>query len=122
MTTAIVTVNPAPMPISGTSYECVGTTIILSDATGGGTWSGAGDVSVATTGTNSATVMAGSSVGTGAITYTLPTGCFVTYATTIKANPSAILGIANVCTGGTTQFSGYDNWRNLVDHTAATHQ
>ncbi len=104
-TTAIVTVNAVPLPVQGATSECAGTTVTLSDNTSGGTWSSTGDVSVVETGTNSATVTAGGTSGTGSVTYTLADGCYATYPNTVLALPSAIISSGGVCVGGTTMLS-----------------
>ncbi len=98
-----VTVNPMPSVISGAATVCQGLTIILSDATGGGTWA-SNNLAVATI--NSATgVLSGVSPGTATITYTLSTGCNVTAAITVNPLPAAITGNAVFCVGLTTNLS-----------------
>ena len=120
-----VTVNPVPTAIQGASTECAGTTITLTDAFGGGTWSGSGNVTVATIGTNSGTVTGGSSAGTGTVTYSLASGCYMTYPNTVYGNPAAITGTFTVCAGGQTALSdatpGVLNWSssNIAVATAA---
>ena len=106
----IVTVNPAPSGISGSSSVCNGSSITLSDATVGGAWTSASGVSV-TNGTNLTTVTS-LSVGTSLVTYSLPTGCFKTFSVTVKAIPTAILGNLSVCGVGAVTF--------LSDATAGT--
>ena len=101
----IVTVNPVPIAIGGSLSECAGTMITLTDATPGGTWSGTGDLSVATVGTNSGTVTGGASAGTGTVTYTIPTGCYITATNTVLANPVAIAGTFTVCVGSETTLT-----------------
>ncbi len=100
--THIVTVVANPGGIQGASSECAGVTIILSDATAGGTWTGTSGLTVSGTGTSSGTVTAGAVAGTGTVTYTAPTGCFVTYPNTTYANPAAITGTFTVCAGSVT--------------------
>ncbi len=74
--TASFVVNPLPSFITGTFGFCVGTTDTLYDLTVGGTW--------ASTPTAVASISPGSgilyanSAGYANITYTLPTGCYVT--------------------------------------------
>jgi trimeric autotransporter adhesin len=100
--TKIVTINPLPATISGTTNVCVGSTTTLTDA-GGGSWSSS-DPSVATVGTGTG-VVTGVGIGTATITYTLPTGCLTTIIITVNPLPSAITGVTNVCVSGTTTLS-----------------
>jgi len=100
--TTVVTINPSPAPIAGTSGICVSSTLTLSDATFGGTWysSNPGIASVDSTG-----FVTGITVGTAMITYVLATGCKSTTLVTINATPSAIVGSANLCPGTTATLS-----------------
>jgi len=93
--TATVTVNPEPAPIGGNTHICRGYTTSLSD-TGSGAWSSTG-----TTITTSPTtgVVTGISVGTGIVTYTLPTGCYDTVSVHITSPPGSISGPESLCTG-----------------------
>ena len=102
--TGTVTVNAKPMPIQGTTAECVGVTIALTDATSGGTWGGSGDATVAGTG-STATLIAGAVGGTATVIYTLATGCYVTTTNTIYAKPQPIMGNFNMCAGLVTILS-----------------
>lgn len=98
-----VTINPLPLPISGPSAVCVGSTMSLSDGIPGGTWV-SGSTGTATI--NSTTgVVTGIALGTSTITYTLPTGCAITTTISVSPTPTAILGAATVCTGATTMWS-----------------
>jgi len=98
--TTIVTVNPSPSAITGTTKACPGTTTALTDA-GGGTWTTAATVaSVAGTG-----VVTGIAPGTATITYTLGTGCTATTVVTINPLPSAITGSSTVCVLANTTLS-----------------
>ena len=103
-TTTTVTVNPAPGPISGPVAFCVGTTGTLNNTVGGGTWTSS-NTAVATIGSASGSLTAGSSVGSAVITYTLPGGCFATYSVSVTALPAAITGVNSMCTGGSTILS-----------------
>ena len=94
-----VTVNPLPDAITGDFIICVGNTTPLSSTSAGGAWSQSspGVISIdAATG-----VVTALSVGTGTVTYTLPTGCAVTAAVTVNATPAAITGIAPICPAAT---------------------
>ncbi len=100
-TVAVVTVNPLPSAILGSLTVCVGATTTLSDASGGGTFSGSvGSATITGTG-----VVTGVSAGTSIVTYTLPTGCSITAIVTVNATPTAILGANNVCVGSTITLS-----------------
>jgi trimeric autotransporter adhesin len=96
-TTTVVTVNPRPLAITGTTALCVGATSILADGSGSGTWSSS---STGIAGIGSLTgLLTGASAGSATVTYTLPTGCFGTKPVTINPLPGAISGPFNVCAG-----------------------
>lgn len=97
-TTALVTVNPAPGAISGPGGVCLGGTAIETDGTGGSWSTPSGTISVgSTTG-----IVNGISLGTGLISYTLPTGCNATKTMTVNALPGPISGLSVLCVGQTT--------------------
>ncbi len=101
--TAIVTVNPLPLAITGTTVVCAGLTTTLSDATSGGTWSSS-NTFVASV--NIATGLArGNSPGIASIVYRLPTGCSVTTIVTVNSSPSPIGGTIHLCPGLTTTLT-----------------
>ena len=79
------TVNPSPAPITGPTNVCVSATVLLSDATTGGTWStGCGNASVNST----SGVVTGIAAGIcNSITYTLPGGCYATRPITVNGVP-----------------------------------
>ena len=105
LATSTITVNIIPTPIQGATSECAGTTIILTDATAGGTWSGTGDATVSGTG-SAGTLVAGTVGGdTATVTYTMPTGCTATINNIIYANPLPIQGAFNVCVGSVTDLT-----------------
>lgn len=99
VSTTTITVNASPSPISGANTVCIGSPLILSDATTGGSWSSS-NLSVATVGSISG-VVSGVSAGTANITYSLAGGCIATK--TITVNTAAIAGTISgpsiVCTG-----------------------
>ncbi len=96
-----ITVNPVPAAISGPNNVCVGSTISLSDATSGGTWtsSSSGTASVSSTG-----LVTGVSSGTANIYYTVA-GCSAVKPITVNLTPAAITGGSTVTTGGTLSLS-----------------
>ncbi len=101
---AVVTVNPSPSGIGGSASICLGATITLSDNIAGGTWSSLADLTVVSSGTIAS--ITGTSVGTTTVTYVLPTGCYKTYAETVKPLPTPILGTMVACgIGGVTFLS-----------------
>ena len=103
--TTIVTVHPNPAAIGGPTSVCADmSTVTVSDATGGGTWTGS---SSSTAIVSSATgTVTGVSTGTLNITYTLTTtGCFVSETFTVNPLPSAITGSDSVCAGYTITLS-----------------
>jgi uncharacterized protein YjdB len=99
--TALVTVNPLPSTISGSSSVCVGSSVTLSSAPAGTWGSGAGG----TASINSAGVLAGVSVGTAFITYTLPTGCSNIITVAVNPLPAGITGADAVCVGSAITLS-----------------
>jgi uncharacterized protein YjdB len=101
--TRIVTVNPLPAPITGTTVICQGRTVTLSSSPTGGFWnSGATAVATVASATGNVT---GITAGTAEITYTLPTSCLARRVVTVNAGPSPIVGNPNVCLGSTVTFS-----------------
>ena len=95
-----MSVNPLPTAILGEGSVCAGSSTTVSDATPGGTWSITG-ASISPTG-----VVTGLSIAVGAtVTYTLPTGCFVTVPINVFPIPSAILGVDSVCPGSSVILS-----------------
>lgn len=100
--TAVMTVDPLPAGITGTASVCLGLTTTLSNASVGGTWFSSNNV-VATI--DAGGVVAANAVGTSRITYTLPTGCYITRIVTVNALPAAIAGVTTVCEGNTTTLT-----------------
>ncbi len=103
--TTVVTVNPLPAIISGTSSVCVGNTTSLSSATAGGTWSSS-DAGVANITDPTMGVITGVSAGTATITYMVsPSGCFRTMVVTVNPLPATIGGTLAICEGLTTTLT-----------------
>jgi uncharacterized protein YjdB len=100
---ATVTVNPLPSNITGPTKVCVGSTVSLTDVTGGGTWTSSNTL-VATVGTSGSVF--GSTAGSATITYTLTTtGCTTTFPITVNALPVAISGTFTLCGPASTILS-----------------
>ncbi len=101
--TTVVTVNPYPTSILGTLALCVGYTTALTDGTPGGTWSSS--FSGAATVDPPSGIVTGLAAGTLVITYTQPTGCFVTSVVTVYPIPAAITGSLSTCVGASTALT-----------------
>ena len=99
--TATVTVNPVSA-ITGNTQVCAGSTMTLSDAATGGTWSSS-NTAVATIGNGG--IVSGITTGTSVISYITPTTCYATAIVTVNPLPAAITGNTNICAGGTTNLS-----------------
>jgi len=102
-----VNTTPVVLPITGPAGECVGTTIALSDATPGGSWSSS-NPSVATVGGTG--IVTGMSTGSATISYSVSSGgCagLATVSNSVSTAPvaSAITGATHVCTGATTALA-----------------
>jgi uncharacterized protein YjdB len=95
--TKTVTVNPLPLPVTGAGNVCAGSTVTLSDATSGGSWS-SGSILIATVGSSTG-IVSGVSSGTSLISYILPTGCMATSSVTVNPLPSTITGSTSICIG-----------------------
>ena len=102
-TKAVVTVNPNPTTITGLTNVCTGATSTLSDGIPFGTWS-SNDLAIATVGANTG-VVSGYDTGYAVITYTLPTGCFITTLFRINITPAPITGTGTICAGSITTLS-----------------
>ena len=95
---AVVTVNPLPTAILGTPAVCVGSPIVLSDATAGGTWAiSNSNATIVAAGSN--VTVTGATAGTALLTYTMGTGCSITAIVTVNPTPTAIIGTTNICQG-----------------------
>lgn len=100
--TASILINPLPAPIGGVPSACIGLTTHLSDSTFGGIWS-SNSTTVATIGSTG--VVTGASAGSEIISYTLPTGCYVTTIVSILPPISAFTGGSVLCAGTSTTLT-----------------
>ena len=100
---AILPVNVYPYSgITGPSSVCIGQTIVLTDAVGGGAWS-SGSTGVATI--NSSGLVSGITAGTATISYNLPGGCVATAVISVNALPLPVTGSHTVCVSSTITLS-----------------
>jgi trimeric autotransporter adhesin len=106
---ANVTVNPLPATIGGATQVCEASTVTLTNADAGGTWSSS-DVATATAGSSTGDVT-GVLAGNVMITYTLPTGCITTHNMTVNPLPVVynVTGGGSYCFGGSGVVIGVDN-------------
>ena len=118
--TALVTVNAAPLPISGGNSVCVGSTLSLTDASGSGTWSTSapGFATISPAG-----LVTGLATGSANINYTFTstTGCSTTLPIFVNPLPNAIGGPANVCLGSSitlTETTPLGTWSTSAPATA----
>ncbi len=101
LASVVVTVNPLPAAITGTTSVCVGLTTTLHDATSGGTWTSS--VTSLASVTSLTGIVRGGGPGTVTITYTISsTGCSTSTQVTVNPLPSALLGPASMCVDYTT--------------------
>lgn len=102
--TRVITVNNLPAVITGPNLVCIGSSITLASATGGGTWTSS-DAGVASVmpGTGFVT---GVSAGTANISYTNGAGCFRFVTVTVNSVPGPIAGSTPVCAGSTITLTG----------------
>ncbi len=98
-----VTVDAPPTAIVGASSVCIGQTTTLTNAVAGGVWTSS-HTARATVGSSSGMV-AGVATGLATITYTLPSGCYVTKTMSVTAGTTPITGTRTVCNGLTTLLS-----------------
>ena len=86
----MITVNPVPAAITGTTTVCAGFTTTLTDITAGGTWISSAGGTLVSVGPNAVQIPA-STPGTVTITYSLvSTGCRAT--ATVVSNPQPSIG------------------------------
>ncbi len=119
--TYIVTVNPLPAAITGTTSVCDGgNTIVLGETTTGGTWSSS-NTGIATV--NSTGTVTSTGAGTANISYTITaTGCYVSVPVTVNALPAPIVGGNNICLGSAitlTDATTGGNWSSSSASTAS---
>ncbi len=108
--TYAVTVNPLPAAIGGPTSVCVGSTITITESTGGGTWSSSNTAKATIDATG---VVTGVASGTATMTYTLATGCYITATITVNPLPASIGGPSTVCVASTitlTESSSGGTW------------
>ncbi len=99
----VVTVNPQPAPLFGTSlFMCSGESNILTTGSSGGTWSST-NTSVATV--NSSGNVTSVSAGTSTISYTNSQGCASRVVVTVNSAVSTIAGQTVICTGQTSSLT-----------------
>lgn len=98
-TTATLTVNPQPAPITGIDTVCVGLTTVFSSGPFGGLWTSS-NTGVATVVPVSGDIL-GINAGSAIITYTLPTGCLQVKTVNVRPNPAPIAGPTRLCFGAT---------------------
>jgi len=117
--TATIVIEPIPAGITGPSSVCVGSTVTVTDAVGGGTWySAGGPLTISpTTG-----VVTGVSAGTSVITYFVSGGCLASTVMAVDPAPAPISGTPSICDGSTiplTDLSSGGVWSS-ADPTVAT--
>lgn len=98
LSSAVVTVNAAPVPVIGAPALCVNGATTLADITINGTWASS-NPAIATIGSLSGSVNA---LAAGAVTmsYVLTTtGCARTHNMTVNPLPASISGSASICAG-----------------------
>ncbi len=143
-----ITVNPVPAAIGGPDYVCRGSSITLTDATSGGTWSIPSGYPATIVGSGSTATFTGgavTSVVPVTVTYMLPTGsCSTSLIVSVNPFPAIISGATHVCQGsmitlfdataggtwtsgstatgtidGTGHFTGLASGTSLITYTSA---
>lgn len=118
--TVVLTVNPLPSAIVGSSTVCRFLTTTLTDPTPGGVWSST--VPAAATVGSSTGVVTGVSLGATNIYYTLPTGCEVSQFVSVSQPPLPITGPSQVCEGNAivlTELVGGGTWSSSAPANAS---
>ncbi len=99
--TLAIAVASSPSPISGTTSECPGSTVVLTDPSGAGNWVSSNSLIASVDPTGGA--VTGMSAGTATITFSQSSGCFALVSFTVNPVPSVITGTRRTCeAGGTT--------------------
>jgi uncharacterized protein YjdB len=99
----VVSVNPSPGPIAGSTYVCEGSYTTLFPTSTGGTWTSS-DLAIASVGSITG-IVSGLAPGGATISYTLPTGCIATAFVVVNPIPPSITGTTEICTGSTTTYA-----------------
>ncbi len=115
--TDVVTVNPLPAPITGSTSVCFGSTTSLSSMTAGGTWS-SGNLLLASV--DASGIVSAYGVGTVPVSYTLGTGCARSVNVVVNATPPAIALPHEVCVGSNLYMSGVSGTWSSSDPSTAT--
>ena len=98
----VVTINSVPAAIGGALGICSGSSVSLTDASSGGSWSSS-DITLATV--NTSGVVTGVATGNPVITYTAGNGCYKTVIETVNSSPASIGGSTTVCAGTVTTLT-----------------
>ncbi len=117
LTTYSVTVNPLPTLLYTVDSVCEGSSITLTGLPSGGTWVSSLPGIAIVDGSGTVT---GVAYGVTTITYTLPTGCFVTKDITVNPTPGPIFGPDRVCVGNSITLSNATSggiWTSLDSFT-----
>ncbi len=101
--TKTITVIGGVSAITGPGSVCQGSTITLSNPSGGGTWTSSSP-STAAVGASSGDVT-GIGVGIATITYSLGVGCESRTLVTVNPIPAAIVSSPNICVGSSATFT-----------------
>lgn len=102
--TRSLSVNPLPNPISGPSAMCVGAPVTYTSTTTGGTWTSSNITAAGIN--NTSGLLTGNAAGATVVSYVLTaTGCSITKAVTVNAQPDAPTGLLSICTGATVPFA-----------------
>ncbi|MBL7691878.1 MAG: T9SS type A sorting domain-containing protein [Flavipsychrobacter sp.] len=109
LTTQNVTVNPLPAAIVGLSNVCEGSTITLTNAITGGSWTSSNSA-VAAIGSASG-IVSGVSAGSVVVSYILPTSCSRSVTVSTRPLPVvyAVNGGGSYCEGGAGSVVGMAN-------------
>lgn len=101
-TTSVITVDPPLPAIKGAGSVCPGSGITLSNAVTGGAWSSADPGVTVAGGTGLVTGMYG---GVASVTYTATNGCKALATVTVYPAPAPIMGLGDMCGGGSIAFA-----------------